>query len=164
MRSAVDEVGEGDEGGGEADGGAVESRDEDLRVRVEGVCDVEVVGDEGAEPVFAEVGAFGEGAGDADVGAAERGVSIGTGRSLEEAFALRGEIAAFAGEDGDVDIVAGGDLAHQGREAVVEVQAEGIELLGEIEGYKGDFALCGQDDLLFRGGHGGSSLRAGLRS
>lgn len=33
----------------------------------------------------------------------------------------RGKVAAFACEHGDVDVVAGGDLAHQGRQAVVEV-------------------------------------------
>lgn len=36
MWSGVDEVGECDEGGGEADGRAVEGYDEDLWVRVEG--------------------------------------------------------------------------------------------------------------------------------
>lgn len=51
----VDEVGEGDEGGGEADGGAVERGHEDVGVRVEGVGDVEVVGDKGLEPHLALV-------------------------------------------------------------------------------------------------------------
>lgn len=53
MRGGVDEVREGDEGGGEADGGAVQGRDEDFGVCVECVCDVEVVGYECAEEVFA---------------------------------------------------------------------------------------------------------------
>lgn len=53
MRSCVDEVREGDEGGGEADGGAVECHDEDLGVGVEGAGDVDVVGDEAAEDVAA---------------------------------------------------------------------------------------------------------------
>lgn len=57
----VDEVRMGDEGGGEADGGAVEGCDEDFGVRVEGLGDVEVVGEEGAEPVLA--GVFGGGGG-----------------------------------------------------------------------------------------------------
>lgn len=51
----VDEVGEGDEGRGEPDRRAVERRDQDLGVRVEGVRDVEVVGDEGFEPELAVV-------------------------------------------------------------------------------------------------------------
>ena len=34
---------------------------------------------------------------------------------------LRGEVAAGAGEDGDVDVVKGSDLAEEGREAEVEV-------------------------------------------
>lgn len=59
MRRGVDKVGEGDESGGEADGGPVERGDEDLGVRVEGVCDVEVVGDEGFEPHLALVGGGG---------------------------------------------------------------------------------------------------------
>lgn len=71
MRGSVDEVGEGDEGGAEADGGAVERGDEDFRVRVEGVCDFEVVGHEAAEPVAARVGVGGEVAGHGYVGATE---------------------------------------------------------------------------------------------
>ena len=73
MRGCVDEVGEGDEGGGEADGGAVESGDEDFGVRVEGVCYFEVVGDEVFEGVAADVDVGGEGAGDCYVGAARWG-------------------------------------------------------------------------------------------
>ncbi|KAK1487555.1 hypothetical protein CCUS01_14983 [Colletotrichum cuscutae] len=66
----VDEVGEGDEGGGEAYDGPVEADDEDLGVGVEGLGDVEVEGDEGLEPVFVGFWARGGGAGDAHVGAA----------------------------------------------------------------------------------------------
>jgi hypothetical protein len=55
VRERVDEVGEGDEGGGEADCRAVERGDEDLGVRVEGVRDVQVIGDEGFEPGLALV-------------------------------------------------------------------------------------------------------------
>lgn len=58
-RARVDEVGVGDEGGREADGGAVEGGDEDFGVGVEGLGYVEVVGEEGAEPVLA--GVFGGG-------------------------------------------------------------------------------------------------------
>lgn len=76
MRGRVDEVGEGDQRGGEADGGAVERGDEDFRVRVEGVRDFEVVGREGAEPVLAGVGGGGGGAREGYVGAAGRGDQV----------------------------------------------------------------------------------------
>lgn len=66
----VDEVGVGDEGGGEADDGAVEADDEDFGVRVKGLRDVEVEGDKGAQPELADVGGgVGVGARDGDVGA-----------------------------------------------------------------------------------------------
>jgi hypothetical protein len=71
VRGGVDEVGEADEGGGEAYGGAVEGCDEDLGVRVEGLGGVDVVGDEGGEPLLVEVAAF-VFATDGDVGAAGR--------------------------------------------------------------------------------------------
>lgn len=70
MWSGVDEVAEGDEGGGEADGGAVKGSDEDFGVRVEGVCDEEVVGDEGLEHFAADIGRWGECSGDSHVGTA----------------------------------------------------------------------------------------------
>ena len=44
MGNAIDEVREGNQGGGEADGWAVESCDEDLGMRVEGLGDIQVVG------------------------------------------------------------------------------------------------------------------------
>jgi hypothetical protein len=69
VRGSVDEVGEADEGGGEAYGGAIEGCDEDLGVRVEGLGRVDVVGDEGREPLLVQVAA-GVFAGDGDVGAA----------------------------------------------------------------------------------------------
>jgi hypothetical protein len=69
VRGGVDEVGEADEGGGEAYGGAIEGCDEDLGVRVEGLGRVDVVGDEGREPLLVQVAA-GVFAGDGDVGAA----------------------------------------------------------------------------------------------
>ena len=75
MRGGVDEVGEGDESGGEADGGAVESGDEVFGGGVEGFCYFEVVGDEVFEGVAANVDVGGEGAGDCYVGAAEERVS-----------------------------------------------------------------------------------------
>lgn len=55
MRGRVDEVGEAQEGGGEADGGAVEGGDEDLGVRVEGLGGVKVVGREAREPLLVGV-------------------------------------------------------------------------------------------------------------
>lgn len=50
MRGAVDEVRVRDQGGGESDHRPVQSDDEDLGVRVEGLCDVQVEGDKGAKP------------------------------------------------------------------------------------------------------------------
>lgn len=63
----VDEVGEGDQGGGETDGGAIERRHQDLGVRVEGVGDVQVVGDEALEPEAALVIIVGLLAADGDI-------------------------------------------------------------------------------------------------
>jgi hypothetical protein len=71
VRGGVDEVREADEGGGEAYGRAVEGCDEDFGVRVEGLGGVDVVGDEGGEPLLVEVAAF-VFATDGDVGAAIR--------------------------------------------------------------------------------------------
>lgn len=70
MRGRVDEVREGGYGRAEPDRGPVERRDQDLGVRVEGVCDVQVVGHEGLEEVSFYVFAVGQAAGDGDVGAA----------------------------------------------------------------------------------------------
>lgn len=50
VRGAVDEVRVRDQGGGEPDHRPVQSDDEDLGVRVEGLCDVQVEGDKGAKP------------------------------------------------------------------------------------------------------------------
>jgi hypothetical protein len=60
MWHAVDEVGEGNKGGGETNGGAVECCDEDFGVRVEGLCDVQVVGYKALEPMAVYVFAFGD--------------------------------------------------------------------------------------------------------
>lgn len=102
MRRAVDEIGVRDERGGETYDWAVERRDEDLRMGVEGIGDLEVVGYEIAQAPAAHVGVLGEGPADGDVGAG-------------------GEVAARACQDGDEDVVAPGHLAHQDREAVVEI-------------------------------------------
>lgn len=63
---------------------------------------------------------------------------------------VRREITTSAREDGDVDVVARGDLTHQAAEAVVELLGEGIEFLGLIEGDDGDFALGRECDCLLR--------------
>lgn len=79
MRGAVDEIRVRDERGGEADDGAVEGCDEDFGVRVEGVCDFEVVAGYVAEGFAVDVGVVvGGRAADGDVGAG-------------------GEVAAYAG-------------------------------------------------------------------
>lgn len=67
MRGCIDEVTEGDEGGGKPNSRSIESGDENLRVRIEGVGYFEVVGHEGAEPVTAEISTVGHLAGYSDV-------------------------------------------------------------------------------------------------
>lgn len=56
---------------------------------------------------------------------------------------LRGEVAAFACEDGDVDVFTLGYLAHATGEEVVEILREGIELVWEVEGDDCNLALSG---------------------
>lgn len=68
MRGGIDKVGERDQGGGEADSGAIECGDEDFGVGVERVGDVDVVGDKSFEPVAARVFVCGLGVADGDVG------------------------------------------------------------------------------------------------
>lgn len=98
VRGCIDKVRERDEGGGEADCGAVEGGDEDLGVRVEGLCYFEVVGHEGAEPVAAEFGrgfVFWSGTGGGYVGAAGKVVLVfdrGKGCGVTS---IRGEVSAF---------------------------------------------------------------------
>lgn len=82
MRCGVDEVGEAGQGGREPDDGPVERDDEDFRVRVEGLCDVEVVGDEVFEEEAVLVFPRGGRAVDADVGAAV-GRSAASARVLD---------------------------------------------------------------------------------
>lgn len=85
MRGAVYEVRPGDYGGGETDGRTVERGDENFWVCVEGVCYFDVVGDEGGEPGFTEVGAGGKGAGEGYICAAVCGECglVGMGRVVE---------------------------------------------------------------------------------
>ena len=118
MWGGVDEVGKRDQGGGEADGGAVESGDEDFRVCVEGIRDIKVVGDEVSECVAPNIDIGGERAGNCYVGAAGGSVSIYIWLMLKNLLqdcegSIRGEVTAFACEDGDVDIVTFGYLAHE---------------------------------------------------
>ena len=58
----------------------------------------------------------------------KRGVLVKTGDIGEAEGWIRGEEAAFAGQDGNVDIFAPGGFAHEAGEAVVEVLGERIEL------------------------------------
>ena len=102
VRRAVYEVRMRDQRRGKADDGPIERGDEDFRVRVERVGDLEVVGDEIAQVLAADVGGRGEGPADGDIGA-------------------RGEVAACACEDRDGCVGAFGDLAHEAGEAVVEI-------------------------------------------
>jgi hypothetical protein len=53
---------------------------------------------------------------------------------------VRGEEASGACEDGDIDVVAGGDFVHFGRKREILVLIHGIELLGLVERYNGQFA------------------------
>jgi hypothetical protein len=55
----VNEIRERDQGGGQADSGAIERRDEDLGVGVESMRDVEVVNHEGAQQVLCWVAGIG---------------------------------------------------------------------------------------------------------
>lgn len=92
MWGAVDEVGEGDQSRGETDGRAVEGCDEDFGVRIECICDVEIVGDEGAEPFAAGIGAWRGRAGDCDVGAAVGGRVVNFLGTLLRRVEGRGEV------------------------------------------------------------------------
>lgn len=98
MRCGVDEVREGDEGRGESYGGAVECRDENLRVVRERVCDVVVVYYEGAGEVSSCGGAeTTAGAGGVYVRAAgDGGISfdaVGEGR-VKGGAGSRGEVTS----------------------------------------------------------------------
>ena len=68
MRGCIDEITVCDEGGGKTNGGSIEGGYQDLGVGVESIGDLKVVGDEGAEPVPAEISAVGHLAGNGDVG------------------------------------------------------------------------------------------------
>lgn len=163
MGGGVDEIGEGDQRGGEPDHGAVERGHQDLRVAVEGRRHVEVVDHEPsherpsgvvgdvARVVVAEPG-------DLHVGAAAgigQRVENGPGRALgggRGARHLRREIPPFARQDRDVDVFSGGDLTHHACEPVVQVLGQGVEFLGEVERDDGDDAADFEEDFIVRGG------------
>ena len=65
---------------------------------------------------------------------------------------LRREVSAIAGQDGNVNVFASGDLAHETGQAVVEVRREGVEFLLVVQGYDGEFTARGKGDLLIHGG------------
>lgn len=70
----------------------------------------------------------------------------------------RAEVAAFARQNGNVDIIALGDLLHGEGKLVVGCSVEGVEFLGCIERDDGDFAAVLELDGAF-GGHGGGAER-----
>ena len=57
------------------------------------------------------------------------------------ALCLRRKIPTSASQDGDINVIAGGDFTHQAAEAVIKVLGQSIELLGKVEGDDGYFAL-----------------------
>ena len=54
---------------------------------------------------------------------------------------LRREVATFARENGNVDIIPPGYLAHETGQPVVKILGKGIEFLGHVESNDGNFAL-----------------------
>lgn len=76
MRRGVDEIRESSQSGREADRGAVERDDENLRMAVEGLGDVEIVGDEVLQRLAVLVFALRGGAIDVDVGTAGEGYGV----------------------------------------------------------------------------------------
>ena len=61
---------------------------------------------------------------------------------------LRGEVAAFACQDGDVDVLTPGNFAEKASQAVIEVLGEGIEFMREVESDDSNLALGCQGYLL----------------
>lgn len=70
MGCGIDEVAESRDGCRQTNSRAIESANEDLGVRVEGACDVDVVGDKLAQPVSAEIATFRTGTRDGYISAA----------------------------------------------------------------------------------------------
>jgi len=69
---------------------------------------------------------------------------------------LRGEESTLAGQNGDEDFVVAGDFVHCAGELVVQIAIEGVEFVGDVEGYDGEFAFVVDEDAWF--GHDGSVL------
>lgn len=76
VRGRVDEVGEGGQGRRQPDRGPVQRRDQDLGVAVEGLCYVQVVGHEAAQPLLVQVCPWREVAAYGDIGTAVIGGGV----------------------------------------------------------------------------------------
>lgn len=169
MRRAVDEVGVGDDCGGEAHDGAVEAHDEDLWVRGKSLCDVEVEGDKGLEELlagFAGVGGIWSAYGDVCATVyvfflVQHLISSNQlpfllfffhlipllthipfirQKSIKRKRHLRGKEASLAEENSDIDLIVRGHFSHRLRELIVLRLVERIELLLVCDGDDGDAA------------------------
>ena len=80
----------------------------------------------------------------------EQGVSRDGRESISRygGIDLRGEEAPFASEDGDVDVIAGGDPPHQLGQTVIEVLIQGIEFPWVVDRNDGNLPLCLELDYL----------------
>jgi hypothetical protein len=160
VRGGVDEVRVADYGSGEAYDRTIESCDENFRVRVKSVGDVEVVGDEVLEVIFESVFRGGIAfAGYGDVGAAVGWVSrkAGDGFVRMDGYS-RAEEASCAGQDGDEDVFSTVDVAEPLSDVEVEVLSQGSEFLGAVDGDDGDAATELALDLV---GGAGSGVHGG---
>lgn len=131
MRDSVDEVCETGQSSGETDCWAVESSDEDLWVRVEGLGDVEVVGDEAGQEVTVHVGSLWGVTAEGDISSTVYGLAKLPPTSK---MSLRREEAASAGQNGHDDLVVGCDLTHVFRQSIVSITTQSTELLRVING------------------------------
>lgn len=149
MRGTVDEVAEGGDGGGEADGRAVERADEEFGVRVEGVGDVEVVGYEGLEPGAADVCVMSLLVTQSSSDQIDRVHTFSCGCIPREGdVCASGEVATLARENGDDYVVHCCDLVQEGRNSVVQVLRTGIELVFAVDRDDCDLsALLERDDF-----------------
>ena len=68
MWRGIDKVGKRYQGCRETDGGAIERRNEDFRMSIEGICDLKVACNKGSKGFTTEVGAFGEVAREGNIG------------------------------------------------------------------------------------------------
>lgn len=129
---------------------------------VEGVGDVQVVCNEGAQPGLAFVDGAGVGcAAEGYVCAAGVGVNIHSGidgpgcwlqacgKAMAVCANLRGKESALACQYRDEDFLVFSDFVHCSRELVVRVSAHGVELLGDIERDDGELAAVLDEDGFF---------------